>query len=530
MIAGEVHDVILRRGGRFLQETGVTAYEVVGEKVSMEKCKQALREKQASKDEAKKTEKKKKKTLKKRKVISPRKSRSSTDERIANVPNNIGVLDTASLGEPQELFGIFDADEEESEQELTHIAFAGELLRDDLEGIYVPPLAKDNVPEMQSQDEEVTFTSPPTITSLKRSPSTLRDDSLGDLFEGVRFMPVANLSHNDSLACLSPFPAVFPASRRDPSTRGLLVDFEDTHLEEGGLPPSDKGPCTSLLNMSSVQPSTLLESERPLDTHLGVFQVDRPVGYQQPVVFNPLQQSPLLLGRSSKTTMSLLESIQMLRRFADTSISSYVLHPAVNNGLNLLPDYPSPLNIPSGDHGRHQRDIGHLHREEDCGVRDTFVSTMDDTKIGTGEVTQQGKTLNLGDDTDLTESFLSAIGFGADVPRFSQQDEIREEVMLTEEERASILIDMFGDKCSIRSHQSKRPKRDADYESVSYHVKLMRNEIDKMPSRKKRALTEAQAKCRPEEFSDSRLSKFLRVEGMNAEVSCDEMRLIVPPQ
>jgi len=46
----------------------------------------------------------------------------------------------------------------------------------------------------------------------------------------------------------------------------------------------------------------------------------------------------------------------------------------------------------------------------------------------------------------------------------------------------------------------------------------MKLELSKIPEGKKGALTEAQANCRSEEFSDGRLEKFLRCEGMNAEV------------
>jgi hypothetical protein len=46
----------------------------------------------------------------------------------------------------------------------------------------------------------------------------------------------------------------------------------------------------------------------------------------------------------------------------------------------------------------------------------------------------------------------------------------------------------------------------------------MKCEIERIPAHRKNALIEAQAKCSPDEFSDARLEKFLRCEGMNAQV------------
>ena len=48
----------------------------------------------------------------------------------------------------------------------------------------------------------------------------------------------------------------------------------------------------------------------------------------------------------------------------------------------------------------------------------------------------------------------------------------------------------------------------------------MKCELERIPIHKKRALMEARSKCRDQEFSDGRLVKFLRCEGMNAQVCC----------
>jgi hypothetical protein len=46
----------------------------------------------------------------------------------------------------------------------------------------------------------------------------------------------------------------------------------------------------------------------------------------------------------------------------------------------------------------------------------------------------------------------------------------------------------------------------------------MRLEIEQIPAHEKQALLDAQSKCK-EEFTDARLSVFLKSEGMNAEAS-----------
>jgi hypothetical protein len=47
---------------------------------------------------------------------------------------------------------------------------------------------------------------------------------------------------------------------------------------------------------------------------------------------------------------------------------------------------------------------------------------------------------------------------------------------------------------------------------------MMRMEIGQIPEDRKQALLEAQTKCRADEFSDARLERFLRCEGMNSKV------------
>ena len=122
-------------------------------------------------------------------------------------------------------------------------------------------------------------------------------------------------------------------------------------------------------------------------------------------------------------------------------------------------------------------------------------------------------------DDDVSESFLSVLGLGSDRPRFTEQEEVAERASMTEEEKAAVLVDMFGKTCSITNHQSKRARRDRDGETLSFLLKKMRAEIERIPQENKQALLVALQKCRAEEFSDMRLEKFLYSEGMNPKVN-----------
>lgn len=111
----------------------------------------------------------------------------------------------------------------------------------------------------------------------------------------------------------------------------------------------------------------------------------------------------------------------------------------------------------------------------------------------------------------------------ANQPKFTEQDLELEQRLTTDQERAEILSDMFGQYCSIESdgigRPDKRARRDLDGESIDFLLKYMRGELERMPNEEKGAYLEALQNCdRTEEFSDARLEHFLRCEGMNAKV------------
>jgi hypothetical protein len=89
---------------------------------------------------------------------------------------------------------------------------------------------------------------------------------------------------------------------------------------------------------------------------------------------------------------------------------------------------------------------------------------------------------------------------------------------MTDEEKAAALADLFGRCCAVSTHKSKRAKLDLDRNSIDFLVNQMRLELSRIPNDRKQALVEAQTKCGEDEFSDARLERFLRCEGMNVKV------------
>ena len=118
---------------------------------------------------------------------------------------------------------------------------------------------------------------------------------------------------------------------------------------------------------------------------------------------------------------------------------------------------------------------------------------------------------------DLAAFLLASLAV-TDRPVITNEQEAQEREGLTDEEKAAALADTFGKMCEPDVPQRKRARRDLDPSSVAFLVRQMRCELERIPVDRKRALVEAQSKCSASEFSDARLEKFLRCEGMNAKV------------
>ncbi len=122
------------------------------------------------------------------------------------------------------------------------------------------------------------------------------------------------------------------------------------------------------------------------------------------------------------------------------------------------------------------------------------------------------------DVSEDVEEFLMSVLQLSGLPRFTNHAE--ERANMTNDEKAAALSDMFGKYCNVDMQKSKKARRDLDPESIAFLIKRMRDEIEGIPKSKKQALLQAQENCGEEEFSDERLERFLRCEGMDAQVSC----------
>jgi hypothetical protein len=119
-------------------------------------------------------------------------------------------------------------------------------------------------------------------------------------------------------------------------------------------------------------------------------------------------------------------------------------------------------------------------------------------------------------ESDLSDFLLSLLIL--DRPMITEEQVELERAAMTDEERAEALTDLFGSQCAVDTHNNKRARRDLDKSSIDFFVHQMRLELDRIPENEKRALVEAQTKCLADEFSDARLERFLRCEGMNVKV------------
>ena len=176
-----------------------------------------------------------------------------------------------------------------------------------------------------------------------------------------------------------------------------------------------------------------------------------------------------------------------------------------------------------------------LSQQAMSGISDLVQPAHDSAAIGQnggpmivldgvqGLIPQRGafpSVLSVNQDASQVLSSLAVAG----QPKITQEQEEAERASMTTEERAAALADMLGKMCAVAPRQRKRARRDLDRKSIDFLIQQMRLEIEKIPASSKQALIEAQAKSRPEEFEDARLERFLRCEGMNAEVRTGKSR------
>jgi hypothetical protein len=119
-------------------------------------------------------------------------------------------------------------------------------------------------------------------------------------------------------------------------------------------------------------------------------------------------------------------------------------------------------------------------------------------------------------DNELSAYLMSLLT--SDRPMITEEQVELERAAMTDEERVQALTDLFGKQCAVDTHTNKRARKDLDKNAIDFLVQHMRLELERIPKENKRALMEAQLNCHEDEFSDARLERFLRCEGMNAKV------------
>jgi hypothetical protein len=119
-------------------------------------------------------------------------------------------------------------------------------------------------------------------------------------------------------------------------------------------------------------------------------------------------------------------------------------------------------------------------------------------------------------DDDLLAYLISLLI--SDRPMITEEQVDNERAKMTDDERVEFLVDLFGKQCDISTPRNKKANRDLDKNSIDFLIKMMKLELERIPNDRKGALLEAQIRCRADEFSDSRLERFLRCEGRNPKV------------
>ena len=245
-------------------------------------------------------------------------------------------------------------------------------------------------------------------------------------------------------------------------------------------PPIHNAPLQTL-NFSQMVSSGLAGTGGPLlgslDPRLTLFQQHFPLTFQQ----QPMASLPMVMTNPLSLTLFNAQLGAALSQQAMSGISNLV-QPANNSAA--MGQYGGPTIVVDGAQGL-------------IPQRGAFPSVP-----------------SVNHDAFQVLSSLAVAG----QPKITQEQEEAERASMTTEERAAALADMLGKMCAVAPRQRKRARRDLDRNSIHFLIEQMRLEIEKIPASSKQALSEAQAKSRTEEFEDARLERFLRCEGMNAEV------------
>jgi len=213
------------------------------------------------------------------------------------------------------------------------------------------------------------------------------------------------------------------------------------------------------------------------------------------------------------SAMGIMPAGTLPTRMQDVCRPTATTNPQHGNGV-LCSSFPGPTaqTVASKKHGRLDPNANVQGAEK--AIANKLQKTTVNRTASLGGKVAPARTK----EDEMAAFLLSSLAVN-DRPVITEEQFDFEKTMLTNEQRAAALADVFGRlNVDDNTPQAKRAKRDLDRDSIDFLIRQMKLEIERIPESKKQAMMEAQAKCRREEFIDSRLEKFLRCEGMNAEV------------
>lgn len=360
--------------------------------------------------------------------------------------------------------------------------------------------------------------------SLEKAKQCLREKpSEGNALGGTLFSESNNKRSNESVEESISLP--------EPAISSSVAVGNEHHAAAIISPPLSSGTVSSQISQSV--PSILTTSGNvptttvPIDARLLLFQsAPFALQQQQPLfptaTYLPVNQSfniPFGLTTvvpdmytSAATGLSSQERLNRLRCSVNAVASANTASQMTQAVPQLdITRFQDSLNIYSASTSPEPRQMDvNDRRKEDQRTMETEEA---DRKVAATESEKED---------DVAAFLLSSLAV-SDRPIITEEEEALEKATLSDLEKANILADTFGSYCSQGVRYNKKARKDLDQESLSFLVRLMRAELDNIPLKEKSALVEAQAKARPEEFSDTRLEKFLRCEGMNTKVRYDSI-------
>lgn len=279
-----------------------------------------------------------------------------------------------------------------------------------------------------------------------------------------------------------------------------VIEYPSNHLA-GALEAQPTAATFPIPQAAGAQPNVSSASHAVPATLLA-----RPVSLAADPRLLLCQQSLLTLQQQSliqhQQQLAPSYPLQLNLNLQNPSIASGVSHAQFLHNMILQSQLRALMMQATAVSDSHDRDTVQQNEKETRPKHDSASSS----------------TASESDDREDAAFALSALAI-ADHPQFTEEQEQIEQSQMSSEERVAALCDLFG-KCALAgTHPNKKAKRDLDRESLDFLVAQMRLELELIPANKKQAFMEARAKCRPEEFSDARLERFLRCEGMNTKVS-----------